>query len=74
MDNPTILYEASKLHYGEIKKESESWRLAIQAKTARPRPVKRVNTASKTLLKKIFLRQKRDEHMQGDGWILTTKP
>ena len=72
MDNPTILYEAAKLHYGEIEKEMASWRMANQAKTARPGPINLFVMASETLLKKLVVRQKQGRHSPDEHLILKT--
>ena len=36
MDNPTILYQATKLHYRDIRQEMASWRMANQVKITKP--------------------------------------
>ena len=62
MDNPTILYEAAKLHYGEIMKESASWRMANQAKGIRPGLIIRFLNASVPYLKKMVARRKQEQY------------
>ena len=72
MDNPTILYEAARLHYGEIRKESDSWRMANQANTNKPGLIRRIVVASETLSKKMIVRQKQVAHSSDEYLVLKT--
>ena len=72
MDNPTILYQAAKLHHGEIRTEMESWRMAHQVKSGRPGMVKRLVAASGALLKKVFVRPKQETLSPDEHLILNT--
>ena len=68
MDNPTILYQAARLHHREIKDEMTLWRMAKQAKNTKPGVAKRYAMASVIFLKRLVAQPKQearstDEHL-----------
>jgi hypothetical protein len=73
MDTPTILFEAAKLHHAEIEKEMASWRMAHQAKSARPGMLERFVIGSKSLIKKMMTQKTPETHSQDDGLVLKAR-